>query len=223
MECRADKGLGIGIMMIELFAIQGASGLILLAATANKPSAFFAELSSRDHSATSTFLHSCRLFQGPTLPPSNAVQAHPMPGDHPLPQHYYQARRGHSTFLFRIPIPATSPSSISFGSGLAKVHYELRASVGVFWKNEKRLVVDRRSIDVVESYPYVETFLGKVPEAIVVGENGKLWMQGKLVGNVIVAGDSACLELQVKNHTAKKVCFTFWYLFWSLKLFRIPD
>jgi len=23
MECRADKGLGIGIMMVELFAIQG--------------------------------------------------------------------------------------------------------------------------------------------------------------------------------------------------------
>lgn len=23
MECRADKGLGIGVMMIELFAVQG--------------------------------------------------------------------------------------------------------------------------------------------------------------------------------------------------------
>ncbi|KAF9477727.1 hypothetical protein BDN70DRAFT_880830 [Pholiota conissans] len=183
MECRADKGLGIGIMMVELFAIQ--------------------ELSSRDHSATSTFLHSRRLFQGPTLPPSNAVQAHPMPGDPPLPQHYYHARRGHSTFLFRIPIPPTSPSSISFGPGLAKVRYELRASVGVFWKNERRLVVDKRPIDVVEAYPY-EEIMGKIPEAIVVGENGKLWMQGKIVGSVIVAGESAYLELQVKNHSGKK-------------------
>ena len=25
MECRADKGLGIGILMVELFAIQGSS------------------------------------------------------------------------------------------------------------------------------------------------------------------------------------------------------
>ena len=84
-------------------------------------------------------------------------------------------------------------------------------------------MVDKRSIDVVESYPYIETFTGKVPEAIVVGENGKLWMQGKLVGNVIVAGDSACLELQVKNHTAKKVHSIFGYLFWLLKLFtRTP-
>ncbi|PPQ83980.1 hypothetical protein CVT25_000526 [Psilocybe cyanescens] len=186
MECRADKGLGIGIMMIELFAVQGS------------------ELSSRDHSATSTFLHSRRLFQGPGLPPSNAVQAHPMPGDPPLPQHYHQARRGRSTFLFRIPIPASSPSSISFGSGLAKVSYELRASVGVYWKNEKRLVIDKRPIDVVEAYLFDDVLMGKVPEAIVIGENGKLWMQGKIVGNVIMAGESACLELQVKNHSNKK-------------------
>jgi hypothetical protein len=27
MECRADKGLGIGIIMLELFAIEGASSL----------------------------------------------------------------------------------------------------------------------------------------------------------------------------------------------------
>ncbi|KAJ3512011.1 hypothetical protein NLJ89_g3769 [Agrocybe chaxingu] len=183
MECRADRGLGIGIMMVELFAIQ--------------------ELTSRDHSATSTFIHSRRLFQGPGLPPSNAVQAHPMPGDPPLPQHYYQARRGRSTFLFRIPIPASSPSSITFSSGLAKVRYELRASVGVFWKNEKRLVVDKHSVDIVEAYPD-DAYLGHVPEAVVVGESGKLWMQGRLTSGVVVAGGTACLELQVKNHSSKK-------------------
>lgn len=58
---------------------------------------------------------------------------------------------------------------------------------------------------MVEAYPYEDVFMGKIPEAIVVGENGKLWMQGKIVGNVILAGDSACLELQVKNHSNKKV------------------
>lgn len=31
MECRADKGLGIGIMMVELFAIQGACSSSLAA------------------------------------------------------------------------------------------------------------------------------------------------------------------------------------------------
>ncbi|KAF5379738.1 hypothetical protein D9615_005784 [Tricholomella constricta] len=182
MECRADKGLGISVMMVELFASQ--------------------ELTSRDHSATSTFLHSRRLFQGPGLPPSNAVQAHPLPGDPPLPQNYHQARRGISTFLFRIPLPSSAPSSISFGSDLARVRYEVRATVGVAWKGEKRLVTCKRDIEVVESY---EVDFSRVePEGVVVGEFGKIWVQGKVVGGVLIAGESACVELQVKNHSNKK-------------------
>jgi hypothetical protein len=54
----------------------------------------------------------------------------------------------------------------------------------------------------VQAYPYHESS----PEAIVVGDNGKLWMQGRMMGGpVVVAGESACLELQVKNHSNKKV------------------
>lgn len=182
MECRADQGLGIGVMMVELFATQ--------------------ELTSRDHSATSTFLHTRRLFQGPGLPPSNAVQAHPLPGDPPLPGHHYQARRGISTFLFRIPLPASSPPSISFGADLATIKYELRASVSVYWKGEKKLVTCNKDVQVVESF---EEDMGRqAPEGVVVGEYGKIWVQGKVVGGIVVAGESACVELQVKNHSSKK-------------------
>ncbi|KAL1683224.1 hypothetical protein EV122DRAFT_273346 [Schizophyllum commune] len=182
VECRVDKGLALNVMMVELFAIQ--------------------ELTSRDHSATSTFIHARRLFQGPGLPPSNAVQALPAPGDPQYPNHFYQARRGISTFPFRIPVPATSPSSITFGSGLAKVRYEVRATVGVFWKGEKRLVIDKTKVDVVESYE--EDFARAEPEGVVVGENGKIWAQGRVIGGVVVAGESACVELQLKNHSTKK-------------------
>ncbi|TFK21478.1 hypothetical protein FA15DRAFT_623931 [Coprinopsis marcescibilis] len=183
LECRADKGLGIGVIFVELFAIQ--------------------ELSSRNHSATSTFLHSKRLFQGPALPPSNAVYAHPQPGYPSLPPNYWQARKGISTFLFRIPLPESSPSSINFVTGLARVRYELRATVGVVWKGERRLVVDNHSIDVVSAFPY-ELSGAKGPEAVIIGESGKLWVHGALIGPVIVAGESACIELQVKNHSTKK-------------------
>ncbi|KAJ3740972.1 hypothetical protein DFH05DRAFT_1580164, partial [Lentinula detonsa] len=183
MDCKADKGLGIGVIVIELFATQ--------------------ELTSRDHSARSTFIHARRLFQGPGLPPSNAVQAHPLPGDPPLPLHYHQAKRGHSTFLFRLPLPATSPSSISFGSGLASVNYEVRASVGVSWKGERQLVTNKKDADVVEAYD--EERIGQEePEVTVVGENGKIWCQARLIGGILIAGESACIELQVKNHSAKK-------------------
>lgn len=163
------------------------------------------ELTSRDHSATSTFLHTRRLFQGPGLPPSNAVQAHPLPGDPPLPEHHYQARRGISTFLFRIPLPASSPPSISFGADLATIKYELRASVSVYWKGEKKLVMCKKDVQVVESF---EEDMGRqAPEGVVVGEYGKIWVQGKVVGGIVVAGESACVELQVKNHSSKKVSF----------------
>ncbi|KAG6848716.1 hypothetical protein H0H93_014673, partial [Arthromyces matolae] len=161
VECRADHGLGVGVIMVELFAVQG-----------------------------------------PNLPPSNAVQAYPMPGDPLYPPHYHQARRGISTFLFRIPLPSTSPSSISFGSDIARVRYELRATTGVFWKGQKTLVVCKREIDVVESYDV--NFYRSVPEGVVIGEYGKIWVQGKVVGDMVIAGESGCLELQVKNHSNKK-------------------
>ncbi|KAI0833809.1 hypothetical protein BC628DRAFT_1414544 [Trametes gibbosa] len=182
LECKAEKGLGIGVIMVELYAIE--------------------ELTSRDHSATSTFIHSRRLFQGPGLPPSNSVHPYPSPGDPPLPSNYYHARRGVTTFLFQFPLPTSSPSSIDFGSGLARVRYEIRASVGVAWKGEKKLVTDQKPVDVVERYD--ESNSGIDPEAVIVGENGKIWMQGRVLGGFMVAGQPACIELMVKNHSAKK-------------------
>lgn len=83
------------------------------------------------------------------------------------------------------------------------MRYELRASAGVLWKGEKRLVTDRTDIQVVECFD--EDPSRPEPEGVVVGENGKIWAQGKVVGGVIVAGESACVELQVKNHSTKKV------------------
>ncbi|KAF9262453.1 hypothetical protein L218DRAFT_1000663 [Marasmius fiardii PR-910] len=189
MECRADKGLGIGVMMVELFAIQ--------------------ELSSRDHHATSTFIHSRRVFQGPGYTPSNAVQSHPLPGDPQLPPGYYTARKGNSTFLFQLPVPKTSPNSISFGDGIATVRYEVRASVGVSWKGERRMLLEKKDVDIAEIFD--EEMLNNEggspkgdPQGVVVAENGKIWIQATVVGGLIVAGESACIELQVKNHSTKK-------------------
>ncbi|KAI0706423.1 hypothetical protein C8Q76DRAFT_818795 [Earliella scabrosa] len=182
LECKAEKGLGISVIMVELYAIE--------------------ELTSRDHSATSTFLQSKRLFQGPGLPPSNSVHPYPAPGDPPLPSTYYHARRGITVFPFQFPLPESSPSSIEFGSGLARLRYEVRASVGVFWKGEKKLVTDKKPIDVVERF---EVDFNRVdPEGVIVGESGKIWMQGKVIGGFLVAGQPACIELQVKNHSNKK-------------------
>ena len=167
---------------------------------------FPSELTSRDHSATSTFYHTRRLFQGPGLPPSNSVHAHPPAGAPPLSPNYYHARKGMTTFLFRFPLPPSCPSSINFGSGLATIRYEVRAAVGVAYKGENKLVFDKKQVDVVEAF---EPDFSRVdPEAVTVGESGRIWLQAKLLG-VLVANQPACVELTVKNHSLKKVgaCF----------------
>lgn len=182
MECKTEKGLGIGVIMVELFAIE--------------------ELTSRDHSATQTFLHSRRVFQGPGLPPSNAVHPFPKPDEPALPANYYHARRGTTAFLFRFPLPESSPSSINFGSGVAQLRYEVRATVGVVYRGERRLVTDKKVVDVVERYQ--DDPSRPEPEGVLVGESGKILMQGKVMGGVLVAGQPACVELLVKNHSTKK-------------------
>jgi hypothetical protein len=94
-----------------------------------------------------------------------------------------------------------TPASIDFGRGLARVRYEVRASAGASWKGERRLVTHVCDAPVVEDAADVDA----TAEAVVVGENGKIWAQGRVIGGVLVAGHSACLELQVKNHSTKKV------------------
>jgi hypothetical protein len=144
-----------------------------------------------------TFLHTKRSFQGPGLPPSNAVYgllSDELPGD------YYQAKRGHSTFLFRIPLPPSSPASINFANGLARIRYEVRGSVGIFWKGDRQFVIDKEEVGVLESS---EEDLEE--GVVVVGEGGRFWVHGRLVGGLLVAGESACVELQVKNHSSRKV------------------
>lgn len=71
------------------------------------------------------------------------------------------------------------------------------------WKGEKRLVTDKQAVDVVERYE--EELSRGDPEGVIVAENGKMWVQGRVLGGFLVAGQPACVELQVKNHSPKKV------------------
>lgn len=162
------------------------------------------ELNSGEHSATSTFIHSRRIFQGPGLPPSNAVYSdHTLGvGELPLPAHHHAARRGQTTFFFQFPVPASSPSSINFGP--ASIRYEIRASVSVAWRGDKRLVTDKREVKVVESWDPTDEALS--PQAVVITEGGKIWAQATLTNGVVVGGQSACIDLQLKNYTQRWVC-----------------
>lgn len=89
----------------------------------------------------------------------------------------------------------------------------MRAAVGVCWKAERRLVTDAKEVQVVEAPEEEE---GRRAEGVVVGEGGKIWAQARVVGGVLVAGESACVELTVKNHSTKKV-----HTNTSLKCFKL--
>ncbi|KIK82288.1 hypothetical protein PAXRUDRAFT_832297 [Paxillus rubicundulus Ve08.2h10] len=183
VESRADLGslLGIGVVMVELCAIQ--------------------EVNSRDHSATSTFIHSRRIFQGPGLPPSNAVHPDYVLGvdELPLPAHHHAARRGLTTFFFRFPLPQSSPSSINFGP--ANIRYEVRASVSVAWRGDKRLVTDKREVKVVESWD--GTNVAHLPQAAIIAEGGKIWAQATITNGLVVGGETACIDLHLKNNSQR--------------------
>ncbi|KAG6334798.1 hypothetical protein ID866_4287 [Astraeus odoratus] len=186
VESRADLDclLGIGVMMVELYAIE--------------------EIISRDHTATTTFIHSRRIFQGPGLPPSNAVYTDytPTTGELSLPAHHHAARRGLTTFFFRFPLPHSSPASIKFGP--ASIRYEVRASVSVAWRGDKRLVTDTREVKVVESLDALTS--AEIPQAVTIAEGGKLWVQASIVNGTVIGGEAACIELEVKNHTPRWTC-----------------
>jgi hypothetical protein len=74
-------------------------------------------------------------------------------------------------------------------------------------------VTSQCPVDVLQRYPGDDDpVLGDdglhnwpAPECLVIGEGGKVWAQARVLGGMLIAGESACVELQVKNHSAKKV------------------
>lgn len=167
----------------------------------------FSELNSRDHTAATTFIHSRRVFQGPGLPPSNAVYNHTVPQDPSFPPSYFPGRKGITTFFFKFPTPISSPSSVSFASDLAKIEYKIRASIGVSYKGETRFLTNSVNAELVQCQDMDDT----TDEHVVVGENGKVYVRGKLVGGRVIMGEKGCLELHVKNQTSKKVRYPLWF------------
>lgn len=198
VESRADLDslLGIGAMTVELYGIE--------------------EIISQDHSATSTFIHSRRIFQGPGLPPSNSVYPDHVPaeGEPLLPAHHYAARRGLTTFFFRFPLPLSSPASIRFGP--ASIRYEVRANVSVAWRGDRRLVTDTREVRVVESLDAIAQT--EIPQAVSIAEGGKIWACASITSGTVVGGEAICIDLQLKNYTSRWTCGVTVFLTRSLHL-----
>ena len=102
-------------------------------------------------------------------------------------------------------MPQSSPNSINFGNGLARIFYEIRCTVAVFWKGERTIVRCNKEVIVTECL--LESRLPREPSTLV-AEGGKMVVQAQVVGGMGVTGRPTCIELQVKNHSLKKVIMT---------------
>ncbi|GAA5977745.1 hypothetical protein JCM5350_006165 [Sporobolomyces pararoseus] len=122
-----DKAIGLGEVGIELNGVE--------------------ELRNRDHTATKRIFYSRLLFQGPGLPPSNAVVA----GSSASQGGYYPALRGRTRFDFSFDLPKDLPSTCAFGAN-AVVRYELRAFASSIFEGDVDLKSEKKEVLVVERW-----------------------------------------------------------------------
>ncbi|KAH9444806.1 hypothetical protein Pst134EB_025063 [Puccinia striiformis f. sp. tritici] len=126
--CKERNSVALGQLAIEFFGIE--------------------ELKLLDHSAQSSIHgpHKC-IFQGPALPPSNAVAT----SEAPIGGHYYTALRGRTKFPFSFPLPSKLPSSTNFNDK-ARVSYALKATCQVLSIESRQnvLVTKSKNIQIVE-------------------------------------------------------------------------
>lgn len=135
---------------------------------------------------------------------------------------YLPARKGSTSFLFKLPLPSNAPSSLEFGGTLASVTYRLKAAAEVFWRGEHRLVVDVHDVMVVET-PQDLDHKGEDVGVVVVGEGGKMWTHGRILDPFVIAGQTLTCRLHVKNNSLRKVGRIFDVQLVSLSLlFTLP-
>ena len=78
--------------------------------------------------------------------------------------------------------------------------YEVRASAGISWRNERQRIMERQEVKVAEIPKGTSDSIHTV-----VGENGKIWVQGRVINPFVVAGRDVCIELLAKNHSNLRV------------------
>ncbi|CAO1628486.1 unnamed protein product [Sympodiomycopsis kandeliae] len=167
----------------------------------------FEELSSRDHSATQTFLYNRTLFQGHHLPPSNAV----LPTS-PTQGYYWTARKGKTTFPFTFRIPSSIPSSVTF-SGNASIKYVIKATVQTWYQDNKTIVTTKNTANVLEQWQdeHLEEYytpVEKIAESkLFMGGQGSVWLEAYLDRQLFMSTDeiSSSMKIAIRNASKRDI------------------
>ncbi|KAG2123440.1 hypothetical protein DEU56DRAFT_924392 [Suillus clintonianus] len=102
--------------------------------------------------------------------------------------HYVLRQLSSTAFVLRLNIIWSRSNTI-----------QIRASADVFWRGKKRLVTDQQDVNVFE---YCDGWApSKHIQGFGIDEGGNIWAQAFVTNGPNIAGEVACVELQLKNHS----------------------
>ncbi|KAG0096788.1 hypothetical protein BGZ93_003986 [Podila epicladia] len=165
--------------------------------------AAYEEITSRELTATQSFLSSRLSFQGPDIPPSNAVSG-------PCDEYgFWTAKKGKTTFPFAFQLPLDCPSSLVFGQ-TASLRYVVTGLVQVFYHGRDETVLKTKEAFVVEAWDgynpeYKLPVKGSNSTKLFWGGGGSLVLDAVLSERLHSAGGNLTVEVKVTNNTSRKV------------------
>ncbi|KAF9090160.1 hypothetical protein BGX29_011625 [Mortierella sp. GBA35] len=165
--------------------------------------AAYEEITSKEFTATQSFLSSRLCFQGPGIPPSNAVHG---PCDE---DGFWMAKKGKTTFPFAFQLPLDCPSSLVFGQ-TASLRYVVTGLVQVFYHGRDETILKSKEAFVVEAWDgYNPDYRLPIQAAnstkLFWGGSGALELEAMLAERLHSAGGNLTVEVKVKNNTSRKV------------------
>ncbi|KAF9332488.1 hypothetical protein BG006_004630 [Podila minutissima] len=165
--------------------------------------AAYEEITSRELTATQSFLSSRLSFQGPDIPPSNAVLG-------PCDEYgFWTAKKGKTTFPFAFQLPLDCPSSLVFGQ-TASLRYVVTGLVQVFYHGRDETILKTKEAFVVEAWDgynpeYKLPVKGSNSTKLFWGGGGSLVLDAMLSERLHSAGGNLTVEVKVTNNTSRKV------------------
>ncbi|KAG9072617.1 hypothetical protein KI688_000388 [Linnemannia hyalina] len=165
--------------------------------------AAYEEITSKEFTATQSFLSSRLCFQGTGIPPSNAVHG-PCDDDG-----FWMAKKGKTTFPFAFQLPLDCPSSLVFGQ-TASLRYVVTGLVQVFYHGKDETILKSKEAFVVEAWDgynpdYRIPVQASNSTKLFWGGSGTLELEALLSERLHSAGGNLTVEVKVKNNTSRKV------------------
>ncbi|CAG8442040.1 1228_t:CDS:2 [Dentiscutata heterogama] len=165
----------------------------------------YEELTTRDCTASQSFLSSRLVFQSTNLPPSNAVYG-------PKDNGFWTAKKGKTTFPFAFKIPIDAPSSVKYGNN-ANLKYVVTGVIqfiNVAKDNKEDTLYKSKEAFVVEAWdsnnPIYKTPVDAVNmKQLWMGGPGAVMIESSLVETLFQSGGNVSVKVRVKNDTKRRV------------------